>query len=537
MRKIPAFSAAAVLLVLLAGCGVRETPAEAGRRTGTLLVGNQAEPADLDPHTVDAFTEMIVVSALFEGLTVLEERTSRGLPGAAASWETSPEGRTWTFHLRPEARWSNGEPVTAGDFAYAFRRVLTPALGSPSAHLLWVLRGARDFHEGRAPDFGQVGVAAVDDRTLRLHLAHPVPYLPTLVAHPAWYPVHRATLERFEGRARRGTAWTRPGNLVGNGAFTLAEWRPQARIAVARNPTYWDAARTRLQRVEFLPLEQPGAEEHAFRAGQLHVTFDLPASRLGAYREAADPRLRVDPLLNTWYLNLNVRRPPLDRPAVRRALALAIDRAALSRAVYSGARAPAGSFVPPGCGEYAPVAGTRADPEAARRLLAEAGFPEGRGLPAIPLLARNDGHLPKVAEAIQEMWRQIGITATIEVVEQKTWLEQQQQGAHTAALLGWVADYADPLTFLGLFVTGGGNNWTGWADATYDGLLAEARETADPAARAALLRRAETRLLEEAPVSPLVHGAQTYLLDPAVRGWEPAPLGLHRFHRVELAPP
>jgi oligopeptide transport system substrate-binding protein len=183
------------------------------------------------------------------------------------------------------------------------------------------------------------------------------------------------------------------------------------------------------------------------------------------------------------------------------------------------------------------VAGTRTDPEAARRLLAEAGFPEGRGLPPIPLLARNDGHLPKVAEAIQEMWRRIGVTATIEVVEQKTWLEQQQQGAHTAALLGWVADYADPLTFLGLFVTGGGNNWTGWADAAYDGLLAEARETADPAARAALLRRAETRLLEEAPVTPLVHGAQTYLLDPAVRGWEPAPLGLHRFQRIAFAAP
>jgi len=235
-----------LLAVFHTGGGRRETPVAEGIRTRTLIVGNSAEPADLDPHLAEAYTDQILLVALYEGLTVLDERTSRPLPGAAESWETSADGLTWTFRLRAGARWSNGDAVTAHDFAFSFRRLLSPGLGASLSYMLWPVRNAEAFNTGKLADFGAVGVAAPEDRTLRLTLEHPVPHLAALAAHSSWLPVHRPTLEKFDAVAKRGGAWTRPGNLVGNGPFTLAEWRPNARLVVARNPQYWDAARHRL---------------------------------------------------------------------------------------------------------------------------------------------------------------------------------------------------------------------------------------------------------------------------------------------------
>jgi oligopeptide transport system substrate-binding protein len=522
---------------LLAGCTPRETQVQEGIRTRTLLVGNQAEPADLDPHATDAYTDMVILATLFEGLTVLEERTSRALPGVAERWDVSADGTEYTFHLRAAARWSNGDPVTARDFAFSFQRLLTPGLGATSSYLLWVIRNAEAFNQGRLTDFSAVGVAAVDDRTLRLRLAHPVPHLPALAAHPAWLPVHRATLEKHGAVARRGTAWTRPGQLVGNGPFTLAGWSPNARVTVARNPRYWDAARTTLERVVFLPIEKVEVEEHMFRAGQLHVTSGLPTAKLPGYRQDAPAAVRNDPLLSLLYLNFNVAKPPLHDPRVRRALALAIDREAISRAVFDGAWRPAPHPVPPDCGAYTSAARLATDVATARRLLAEAGFPEGRGLPVLPVQVLNDTRMPRLMEAIQAMWRRdLGVPSTIEPLEQKTWIQNQQTKTHTIGIMGWVADYADPRTYLGLWTTTSGNNWTNWSDADYDRLIAASDQTADAARRYELFRRAEARLLELAPVSPLVFPPRLYLIHPAVKNWDPAPLGIRRFQHVELQP-
>lgn len=522
---------------LPAGCARRATPVEEGLRTHTLLLGNQNEPADLDPHAVDAYTDMIILGALHEGLTVLDERTSQARPGVAERWESSADGLVYTFHLRSAARWSNGEPLTARDFAYSFQRILTPALGAPSSYLLWMIKNAAPFNQGKLADFSAVGVEVVDERTLRLRLEHPVPYLPALAAHPAWLPVHRATLEKHGAGARRGTAWTRPGNLLGSGPFTLATWTPNARVVVVRNPHYWDAARTQLARIEFFPTEKSDVEERAFRAGQVHLTYDVPSSKIPLYRREAPDRLRIDPLLNTWYLNFNVAKPPLDQPKVRRALGLAIDREAISRAVFNGARAPAPFFTPPDCGGYQVRTRIATDVAAARRLLAEAGFPGGQGLPVFPVQVLNDSHLPRCLEAIQAMWRQeLGVHCTIEPLEQKTWLQNQQTKTHTIGLMGWVGDFADPLTFLGLFVTEGGNNWTNWSSAEYDRLIARTHQTSDPQARFEIFQQAEALLLETAPISPICFGARTYLIHPAVKHWEPSPLGFHRFQLVSLEP-
>jgi oligopeptide transport system substrate-binding protein len=522
-------------LGLTAGCGRRTTDVAEGIRTRTLLLGNNAEPADLDPHLFQAFTDGNIVNALFEGLTVLEERTSEALPGAAERWETSADGLTWTFHLRPGLVWTNGDPLTARDFVFSFQRILTPDFGATYSYMLWPIKNAQAFNTGEITDFSAVGVEAPSERTLVIRLEQPTPYLAALATHPTWFPVHRATLEAFGALDRRGSAWTRPGNLVGNGAFTLDEWTPNARLTVKKNPRYWDAANTRLERVVFLPIENAEVEERNFRAGQLHITYAVPPSKIPALRVQNPSPLRIDPLLNTWYLNCNLARPPLDNPKVRRALALAIDRAAISKAVFNGARLPAHSFTPPDCGPYTPKARVPLDYEAARRLLAEAGYPQGRGLPSMPMQVLNDGFLPRVAEAIQGMWqRELGVRITIEPFEQKTWLQNQQTKTHTLGLMGWVGDFADPITFLELFLSDSGNNWTNWASPEYDRLISTANALPDPVDRLEQFQQAEALLLEEAPIAPVVYGARAHLIHSAVQGWEPAPLGYHRLQRVRL---
>lgn len=526
-----------VCLLVFAGCAQRESPATGAIASQTLLLGNLSEPADLDPHTAAAYTDQNVIIALFEGLTALDEKTSRAVPAAAGRWDISPDGLTYTFHLRPDAHWSNGEPVTAQDFVFSFERILTPALAAEYSYMLWPIRNAAAFNRGKLARFADVGVTALDARTLQLTLERPTPYLLALAANPAWFPVHRATIEKFGRMDQRGTAWTRAGNLVGNGAFTLAEWFANARIVARKNPHHWDAARTTLERVVFLPIENPDVEERAFRTGQLHVTYSVPVEKIARYRETAPERLRLDPFLQTFFLRFNVTKPPLDRPEIRRALALAIDRDALARHVLRGSRLAAPHFTPPGSGGYTAEARVALDLTAAQHLLADAGFPNGDGLPVLELQVRNDDTQPRVAEAIQAMLEKIGVRISIAPFEQKTWLQNQQTLAYTIAFSAWVGDFADPATFLDLFVGGGGNNWTGWADGAFDRLLTEAALTADPDVRFAIFQRAEARLLEESPITPLYFGARTYLIHPAVKNWEPALLGFHRYHRVRLEEP
>jgi oligopeptide transport system substrate-binding protein len=349
-------------------------------------------------------------------------------------------------------------------------------------------------------------------------------------------PVHRATLEKHGKFDARANPWTRPANFVGNGPFTLTTWTPNARIIVTKNPHYWNTARTFLERVVFFPTEQAETEERNFRAGQLHLTFDVPKSKLPGYRTQSPSPLRIDPLLNLTYLNFNTTKPPFTDARVRRALAVAIDRQAISSQVLNGASPAAFAITPPDCGGYTPRSRVPTDFAAARELLAAAGFPGGAKFPAVAVQVLNDGNQPRMMEAIQAMWqREFGVRVTIEPYEQKTWLQNQQSMAHTLALLGWTADFADPVTFLEVFRGGGGQNWTGWASKEYDALLDQAATTAEATARFELLQRAESLLLESAPVAPLVHRARTYLIHPAVKNWAPSPLGFHRFQLVELA--
>jgi oligopeptide transport system substrate-binding protein len=525
-------------LVLLAGCTKAGSAASSGIRTQTLLVGNLAEPQELDPQLIASYTDQNIAVALFEGLCAIDERTSQPVPAAAEKWEVSADGLTYTFHLRPTAKWSNGEPLTAPDFVASWRRILAPSLAAEYAYLLYPLKNAEALNTGKSTDLAALGAEAVDDHTLRLTLERPTPYLPALTAQPAWFPVNPRVLAKFGAVNERHPAWTRPGNLVGNGPFTLDEWTPNARLIVAKNPAYWDAAAVRLERIIFFPTESPEVEERNFRAGQVHVTYSLPTSKLETYRKEKPAALRLDPFLQAIFLRFNITRPPFGDARVRRALSLAIDREAIASSVLRGAQNPASSFTPPDCAGYTARAKVPTDFALARRLLAEAGFPEGRGLPTLDLQVRNDEYQPRLAEVLQAQWKkELGLDLTITPLEQKTWVQNQQTLNYAISGAGWIGDFVDPVTFLDLFVSHGGNNWTGWASPAYDELIRQAAATADPAARFEQFQRAEALLLEQAPVAPVYFGVRSYLIHPAVRGWEPSLLGLHQYKKVYLQSP
>jgi oligopeptide transport system substrate-binding protein len=528
-------AATTLVVIFTAGCAKRESPAEAGIRTKTLLLGNGAEPQDLDPNTCTLYTDCNVLMALFEGLTCIDEKTSEAVPGVAERWDVSPDGLVYTFHLRADAKWSNGDPVTADDFVYSFHRILSPGLASVYSYMLYFIKNAEAFNNRKISDFDLVGAKALNARTLQVTLDHPCPFLPAVAAHQSWFPVHRATIEKFGRMDQRNTLWTRPENFVGDGPFMMKEWSPNARILVVKNPGYWDAAHNHLNAVVFFPTDDIATDESNFRADQVHATYELLPDRIEHYRHEAPQFLRIDPFIETEYLQFNVTKPPLNDPRVRSALARAIDRAAITRDVLHDSCQPAGALTPTDTAGYTPEARIPSDFDAARQLLAAAGYPGGKNFPVLEMQTKNDNIWRAVAEAIQEMWkRELGIHVEIVSLEQKTWMANSQTMNYEITFYRWIGDYDDPSTFLYLFKSDSGQNDTGWASADYDRLNQEANHAADPVERYALLQKAEALLLDAAPIAPVYYGTRTYLIKPCVKGWVPALLGYHRYQLIDL---
>ncbi|HTJ78922.1 MAG TPA: peptide ABC transporter substrate-binding protein [Rariglobus sp.] len=531
------FTALAAVLLTLTGCHKRETPAEAGVRTHTLLIGNGAEPRDLDPHVDVAYTDYNILVALFEGLTVIDEATSKPLPGMAERWDISPDGLVYTFHLRPDALWSDGTPLTAQDFVFSFERILSPQFAAEYANMLFVIKNAEAYNSGKLPDFTQVGVKALDAHTLQLTLERPCSYLLSLAAHQTWMPVPAATILKFGKAHDHGTRWTRPENFVCNGPFTLEEWSPDQRLVAKKNPRYHGADKNRLERVIFYPVADLTVDENNFRAGQEHLTYDILPDRLDVWRRENPAALRVDPFLESFFLRFNVTRPPFTDKRVRQALSRAIDREALARAVMRGSRLPAHSFVPPNTAGYTSTAHVPTDFGAARRLLAEAGYPGGKGFPKVELKMNADPINTKIFEAIQQMWRhELGINVGLTTEEYRVYINSMQSLSFDMLRSRWVGDYNDPTTFTDLFTSTNGNNDTGWKNPAYDRLVEQAANEQDTDRRFSLLQQAEALLLDEAPIAPIFYGARTYLIRPEVKGGTPALLGVHRYQTLHLEP-
>lgn len=520
--------------VLLAGCGgsSRDHGPE-----NVLRININAEVADLDPQLVTGVPEHRVNAALFEGLTDLDPATYEPIPGAAESWEISEDKLTYTFHLREDGKWSNGDPVTANDFHYSYRRMLTPALAADYSYLLHSIRNARAYNEGDIDDFGEVGVEVVDDYTLKLTLEHPTPYLLQMQVHQAWFPVHQATVEAHGDMTQRGTPWTRAGNHTGNGPFRLAAWRPGEVIEVARNEHYWDRENVGLDGVWFYPIDDHLTEERSFRSGRLHMTGEVPMHKIADYKQNRPDVIHIDPYLGVYFYRMNTTKPPLDDARVRQALSLAIDREQITRSVLKAEEAPAFHYVPPGIPGYESDPALEFDPEKARERLAEAGYPGGEGIPAIEILYNTSDTHRTIAEVIQRMWK-THLSIDVELLNQdwKVYLSTTRSMDYTVARAAWIGDVVDPVNFLEMWLTGGGNNETGYSNPEYDALIQQAYAEVDPQKRLAVLKEAEAVILEELPIIPIYFYTRKYLMAPEVKGYEPNVLGYLRFQEFYLEP-
>ena len=529
---------------VLVACAPEKDSAARAAQQGVLVINNSAEPAGLDPQVVTGVLESRIVCALFEGLVEGNPRDLQPEPAAAESWKVSEEGRTWTFRLRADGRWSNGDPVRASDFAFSYRRILEPGLASEYAWMLYPIVGARDYNQGRLKDFAKVGVRAVDDRTLVLELEHPTPYFLQLLCHHSWLPVHPPTILAHGAIDAQHTRWTQPGALVGNGAFTLESWQVARCIRVVRNPRYWDAARVALQAVEFRAISDLYTEERAFRGGELHITGAVPPYRVHRLLAAGDSALRVDPYLSVSFIRVNtqVRGNPevaraLGDVRVRQALGRVLDRRLMAEKVLRSGEQPARSMTPPGTSGFVSRHAWSEDRDSARRLLAEAGYPGGKGFPRLEYLTNTSEGSMLAAQAYQEMWRrELGIEVVIRNQEWKIYLQSLQQGEYQLARSAWTGDYNDPNTFLEMFTGGNEMNQTGWADPEYDRLIRAAAAEGDRDRRFELFQQAEARLIEGAPVLPVVFNQSKFLIRPEVQGWYPTLLDIHPLKHVSLRP-
>jgi oligopeptide transport system substrate-binding protein len=519
---------------LFVSCSKRETDVSRGDRAQILYRSAGGDVADLDPHIVPGIAEGKIIAPLFEPLVGSDE-AARPEPALAESWDLSPDGLTYTFHLRAGLKWSNGEPLTAQDCVDSWRRILTPSLAADYAYLFYVIKGAENFHQGRQADFAQVGLAAPDPQTLRVTLEHPVPYFLQLLPNTPWRPVNVRSIAAVGDAYRRGTPWTRPGRIVTSGPFMLKAWTTNDRVVVVKSPTYWDQARVRLTEIDFALADNEDTEVLAFRSGQRHVTEALPPSKIAAYRQQSPALLRTDPYFNTFFFRFNTRRAPFTDQRVRAALSLAIDRTLLAEKILQGGQRPAPTFVHPLTPGYTPPEAPLIDLAAARQLLTAAGFPAGRGLPTLTITFANSTRFRLVAEAVQEMWRrELGLDVRLVNREFKTLLDERRRGDFDILLSNWLGDYPDATTFLDILRSGGGNNHTGWSDPAYDALLDEAARTLDPTARTALLRRAEALMLAAVPIAPLYFNTHVYLLQTSVRGWHPTVLDQLNYKNVWL---
>ncbi len=519
--------------LLLAGCNRSHTVGRVaqGNRDQVFHWGNGADPGDLDPQTEEAETSSHIFNALFEGLVSQDPKDLHPIPGVAASWEISPDARVYTFHLRPDAKWSNGDPVTARDFIESWHRLLSPALGSQYAQMLYQdaeIVNARAFYDGKLADFSQVGLQAPDDHTLIVHLVNPADYFLSMLNHESLYPVPVSTILKYGRFDQKGTEWTRPDHFVGNGPFALKSWRLRQEIVVERSPTYWDAKNVRLKEIHYYPSDNIDTEERDFRAGQLHVTYELPLTKIDDYEKNNPAVFQNSPYFGTYFLRLNMTRPGLTDKRVRRALSMAIDREGIAKTVARGGQRPAYFFTPPDSNGYTSRSRVLTDYDAARRLLAEAGYPDGKGLPPVEILINTSQNHQAVAEVVQQTWRdQLHVNTTIRVEESKVWFDSMHTLNYDVCRAGWIGDYVDPFSFLGIFITGGGNNDCGFANPPYDDLIARSRTAATGPERKELLQQAEAILLDESPVAPIFFYARVYLKQTSVKGWYPNVLDRH----------
>ncbi len=489
------------------------------------IICNGDEPQSLDPAIVTGQLEGRICLALFEGLTT---RNAKGdiIPGMAESWIISPDGLTYTFTIRPEAKWSNGEKLTAYDFLNSWERTLNPTTASDYSYQLYYLVNGEAYGTGKLKDFSKVGVKAPDEHTLVVTLTHPTAYFLELTSFQTLCPVHLASVKKY------GSNWIKPGKMISNGPYVLKEWRLNDYILVEANPNYWRPVP--IHRIKILPTNNPTACFNLFYSKKTDLIIDktsIPPSLVPDLRDK--PYFHANPFGATSFIRFNVKRKPFDDVRVRKALALALDKKDIVEKITRAGEPVANNLVPPGSVGYTPPQGLSYNPDEARRLLAEAGYPGGKGFPDVKLLYAGRGSGPQVATEMQALWRrELGITSIeLRGQEWKVYLNTQQLIDFDLCISAWVGDYNDPQTFLDMFITDGGNNLTGWGNRQYDEMLKTSESIPDPARRMNILHDMEKILVEdEVPIAPVYFYVGMSLYYPEkLGGFEPNFVDDHRW--------
>ena len=474
---------------------------------GVFRMNLASEPPTLDPTLCTDNVSLRALTNLMEGLTAYDADL-RTIPAAAERWETLDGGRRVRFRLRADGRWSDGRPVTARDFEYSWKRLLDPGTAAEYAYFLFDVEGAQAYNAGKIDDPATVGVEALDDRTLEVRLRRPVVFFPTSTTFAVLFPV------RADVIARHGEGWTEPGRFVGNGPYTLTQWRHEYKVTLAPNARFRRPPRS--AGAAFFMVNERTVELALYERGDLDFAFLAP---LDIPRFVGHPDFHRKPMLRAEYYGFNCRKKPFDDPRVRRAFSRAIDRAVFPRVLHGG-EIPLTSWIPPGMLAHAPGIGLAFDRSRARKELAEAGFPGGRGFPEIEVATNAAEETKLVAESLQAQWREVlGVRARLRQVEWKAYLREISTDPPVIWRLGWGADYPDPDNFMNLFTSTSGQNHTGWSSARFDTLVAEAAVEIAPARRKALYDDAQRILCEaDAPIMPLYCRAQNFLVSPRVRG-------------------
>jgi oligopeptide transport system substrate-binding protein len=495
--------------------------------TTTLHRGNGAEPLSLDPVYVQGEPEENVTGDLNMGLITLDA-AAKPIPGLAERWTSSPDGLTWTFHLR-ETRWSDGTPLTADDFVFGWRRFLDGKSAAVYAYYLFLVKNAQQVNAGKLP-VEALGVRAIDPRTFEVTLEHPAPYLIEMLWHMTTYPQPRHVIQA------KGKEWIRPGNHVSSGAFRLVEWTPRERIVLEKNPHFFDAANVALQRVIFYPTDDYGAALQRMRAGALDSQTRIPPAQIDWIRSNMPEIYKPVPQLTVEYVCINVTRKPFDDVRVREAVSLALSREAISNKIRRVGEFPAYALIPPGIANYPGTGRLRFQSlsqdervERGRALMRQAGFgPDKRVKTSFMLRNTAAGIGRAVAAAIQQMLAQVYIDVTIVANDFATYLSVTSIHDFDLVQSAWSADFNDASNFLDLFITGNGNNKGLYSNKQYDALMVQSRDEIDLEKRGGLLAQAEQILLDEHGIAPLWFWVSPDLSQPYIKNWLPNPYSIHR---------
>ena len=504
--------------------------------TSVLHRGLPADPESVDPQKARSTQAGDVLRDIGEGLLGYSA-TGDLVPGVAESWTISDDGLTYTFKLRDDARWSNGDPVTAGDFVYSLRRLVDPATAAFYASSIAVVDNAEAIIAGELPP-DQLGVEAIDERTLVLRLARPAPYLLSLLTSPATFPVHAGSI------GTHGEAFTRPGNLLSNGAYQLAAWTPGSVLALSRNEHYWNNAATAIDEVRYHVLTQGVTELNRYRAGELHITSTVPPDNFAQVRDEYGDELRVAPYLGIYYYGFNLSKPPFkENPGLREALSMAIDRDVLVEKIMGRGEAPAYSWVPPGVANYQPRRLAFADMSQeernarARRLMAEAGYGPDNPLEIELRYNTSDEHR-RIALAVQAMWKDVLEVETTLINEEFQVLLANMREAEVTQVFrtSWIGDYNDAHTFLSIVESDNASNMIRYSNEEFDAVMEQAARQLNPKWRRVHLEEAERVFLADHAVIPLYFFVSKHLVSPEVRGWGDNVLDYHYSQHLSLAP-